>query len=113
MPTADERIPATKHGAQNHRAAQDAQRIAAHVESKQRRHPDEAQAQPDQAPAARALAGVEPHRQQHDEQRIGGDQQRGQRRRDVLLAIGDEQKRDDDAHRGDGQQRAPLTSCRP
>ncbi len=73
----------------------------------------EADQQPDQPAARRALRAVEAQRQHRDQQRHRGDDDRRERGVDVLLAGGDQRERDRDLQERVGGQPAAPAAQRP
>jgi hypothetical protein len=101
-----------ERGDEDRPGAEELVELARGVDADQRRHPDQTDQESDQAPAARPLAGVEAEGEQRDEQRRRRDQDRGQRRVDVLLADRDERERQRDLGGGEGEQPAQPAAQR-
>src|SRR5437762_10137081 len=75
-----------RSGQQDQSCPEQPLRISAHVETQQGHRASHANQQSDQAKATHPLTWIEREREEHNEQWISGDEQAGERRRDMLFA---------------------------
>ena len=78
---------------------------AAGLESDERDDADEPEHDPDQAETGGALGRVDPEREDGDEDRSGGVEDRSETRVDVLLAPGDQEERERGVERAHERER--------